>query len=247
MTSNKVMILVPARNEEAAVGEVVRAARRVMPSTPILVVDDHSRDATARVAAEAGARVVRLEAHRGLGGCLRAGYQHALDKGYEYVIRLDGDGQHEAADIPRMLAALQSARSDVVIGSRFVDNGTYKSSLTRSVGIALFRRLLAPVLGKTIYDPTSGFIGVNRNALRIFARHLPGVYPEIGGLIMLRRNDFRFHEISCRMYPRRTGRSYFTVLKSTEYTLHVLAGLVSHALRPPVSAGRKVGHELESE
>jgi hypothetical protein len=245
--SNKLMILVPALNEEAAVGEVVRAARHAMPSAPVLVVDDHSRDATARVAADAGARVVRLPAHRGLGGCLRVGYQHALEMGYEYVIRLDGDGQHEAADIPRMLLALESAGTDVVIGSRFVQNGVYKSSLMRSVGIAFFRRLLAPALGKTIYDPTSGFIGINRDALRIFARHLPGVYPEIGGLIMLRRNDFRFHEISCRMYPRRTGRSSFTLLKSTEYTLHVLAGLLNHALRPPVSTGRKVGHELESE
>jgi hypothetical protein len=245
--ANKLMILVPALNEEEAVGDVVRAARRAMPSASVLVVDDHSRDATARVAAEAGAHVVRLPAHRGLGGCLRAGYQHALEMGYEYVIRLDGDGQHEAADIPGMLAALESVGTDVVIGSRFVEDGAYKSSLMRSIGIALFRRLLAPVLGKTIYDPTSGFIGVKRDVIRIFAEHLPGVYPEIGGLIMLRRNDFRFHELACRMYPRRTGRSSFTLLKSTEYTLRVLAGLLNHALRPPVSPGRKVGYEIENK
>jgi glycosyltransferase involved in cell wall biosynthesis len=243
----KLIVIIPALNEEGAIGAVVRKVKRVLPDTPVLVIDDHSTDRTARIAGDAGADVVRLHTHLGVGGCVRTGYQIAFERGYEQVIRIDGDGQHEARDIPRILGALASSGADVVIGSRFIPPGEWQSSFARSLGIALFRRLLAPVLGKAILDPTSGFIGINRQALAVFAHRLPHVYPEIGGLILLRRNRLRFHEVPCRMYPRRTGKSSFTFLNSFHYTTHVLAGILVNALRaeiPLKGAGR---HGFESE
>ena len=113
----KVIVIVPALNEEDAIGAVVRAVKQVLPDTPVLVIDDHSADCTARVAEEAGADVVRLPAHLGVGGCVRTGYQIAFELGYEWVIRIDGDGQHEARDIPRILDSLVSTGADLVIGS----------------------------------------------------------------------------------------------------------------------------------
>ncbi|HWE50205.1 MAG TPA: glycosyltransferase family 2 protein [Bryobacteraceae bacterium] len=241
------IVIIPALNEEGAIGAVVRGVKQVLPGTPVLVIDDHSSDRTARIAEQAGAEVIRLQTHLGVGGSVRKGYQIAFERGYEQVVRIDGDGQHEARDIPRILDGLASSGADVVIGSRFITPGEWRSPLARSIGIALFRRLLAPLLGQTVFDPTSGFVGINRRALRVFAQRLPHVYPEIGALIMLRRNRFRFHEVPCRMYPRRTGKSSFTFLNSFHYTAHVLLGILLDALRaeiPLEGAGR---HGFESE
>jgi glycosyltransferase involved in cell wall biosynthesis len=224
MLKSPLMIIVPARNEEASIGRVVRSVKRVLPGTPLLVIDDHSSDATARVAAGAGARVVRLPKHLGLAGCLRTGYRIALEQGFETVVRVDGDGQHEAADIPGMLRALQETGADIVIGSRFLTPGRWQSSLVRSMGIAALRRLVARSLGQTIHDPTSGFIGVNRRALELFANS-QAPYPEALALIALKRTGCRIHEIPCRMYPRRAGRSSMTFLTSLCYTGRILAGL----------------------
>jgi len=244
------MVIIPALNEEGAVGDVVRAVKLVLPDTPVLVIDDHSSDRTARVAEDAGADVVRLHTHLGVGGCVRTGYQIAFELGCERVIRIDGDGQHEARDIPLILEALASTGADLVIGSRFLkqgEPGEWRSPLGRSIGIALFRRLLAPLLGKTVSDPTSGFVGINRRALSVFARRLPPAWPEIGALIMLRQNQFSFHEVSCRMYPRRTGRSSFTFVKSLQYTAHVLLGIFLNAMRAeiPLEGTGRHGFEIE--
>jgi glycosyltransferase involved in cell wall biosynthesis len=241
----KLAVIIPALNEEAAVAQVVCSVHEAAPGVPVFVIDDYSGDGTAAEAERAGADVVRLPVHLGLGGCVQTGYKLALELGYDYVIRVDGDGQHEALDVPRILEALESTGADVVIGSRFIDvNGNARShgprtSRARSIGIALLRRLLAPLTGSTIHDPTSGMIGVNRRALEVFAREFPLAWPEIGVLAMLRRHDLRFLEIPCRMYQRRTGKSSLTAWKSCQYIFHVLLYAFVHALRADGAPGAK--------
>ncbi|HZL57313.1 MAG TPA: glycosyltransferase family 2 protein [Bryobacteraceae bacterium] len=247
MRHRKLMVIVPALNEEAAIGDVVRSVRKVLPGTPVLVIDDHSSDGTARAARDAGADVVRLDSHSGLGICLRTGYRIALERGCDYVIRVDGDGQHEARDIPAVLNALLATGADAVIGSRFIGAGRWRSPWVRSVGIGLFRRLLTPILGRVVHDPTSGFVGVNRRALRVFANALPLVCPEIGALLMLRRINFLVHEIPCRMHPRRTGRSSFNFAKSIQYALHALSGIAVGAFRQRIPMEQTPRHGFESE
>jgi glycosyltransferase involved in cell wall biosynthesis len=229
--SAKLLVIVPALNEEAAVGRVVRSVKEVLPETPVLVIDDCSDDATAVVAEQAGATAVRLPVHLGLGGCVQTGYKLGYELGYDYVIRVDGDGQHETADIPKILDALVTSGAEVVIGSRFVDSGGSYTSIPRSIGIVFFRLLLRPILGRTIHDPTSGFVGVNRRALQVFSKTFPLEYPEIEVLVVLQRKRFRFHEVACRMYPRKTGKSTITVMRSFRYMLHVLLGVFVNVLR----------------
>jgi glycosyltransferase involved in cell wall biosynthesis len=225
------MVIVPAWNEEAAIGHVVSSVKSLLPDIPVLVIDDYSDDATASAAALAGAQVLRLPVHLGLGGCVQTGYKLAYEMGFEYVIRVDGDGQHEAADIPRILDALISTGAEVVIGSRFVGRAGMHTSVARSMGISFFRILLKPILGRTIRDPTSGFVGVNRRALQVFSRSFPLSWPEIEVLVVLQRKRFRFEEVSCRMHPRRTGRSSITVIQSFRYMLHVLLGVFVNVLK----------------
>jgi len=225
------MVIVPAWNEEGAIAGVVRSVKDVLPDVPVLVIDDYSDDGTAQIAKAAGAQVLRLPVHLGLGGCVQTGYKFAFEQGFEYVIRVDGDGQHEAADIPKILEALISTRAEVVIGSRFLESSGSHTSFTRSVGIVFFRVLLKAILGRTIYDPTSGFVGVNRRALQVFSRSFPLSYPEIEVLVVLQRRRFRFEEVPCRMHPRRSGRSSITLVKSFRYMLHVMLGVFVNVLK----------------
>jgi glycosyltransferase involved in cell wall biosynthesis len=230
-SAQRLLILIPAFNEEKAVGGVVSEVRTAMPGTPILVVDDCSADGTRGVAHNAGAQVLALPHHLGLGGCVQAGYRLAYELGYDYVIRVDGDGQHDPRDIPTILEALERGDCEMVIGSRFVNgNGTHTSWL-RAAGILFFRAVLRPILGRPVRDPTSGFVGVNRTALALFSATFPLEYPEIEALVVLQRKRFRFAEVPCRFRPRRAGRSTITTVKSLYYIIHVLLGVFVNVLK----------------
>ena len=230
---SELLVLVPAFNEEAAVGGVVQAVLASMPGVPVLVVDDCSLDGTVPIARSAGAQVLSLPHHLGLGGAVQAGYKLAFELGYQYVIRVDGDGQHDARDIPRIYAALRKSGCEMVIGSRFAEGEAVYTSLARSLGIHFFRMILRPILGKDVRDPTSGFVGVNRNALQVFSKSFPLEYPEIEALVVLQRKAFRFEEEPCRFHPRRTGKSSITPMKSIYYIVHVLLGVFVNVLRLP--------------
>jgi len=228
---DRLLVIVPALNEEAAIARVVSEIREYVPGTPILVIDDSSSDGTVRAARDAGADILPMPHHLGLGGCVQAGYKLAYELGFDYVIRVDGDGQHDARDIPRVLERLKSSGAEMVIGSRFVaDNGS-RTGAVRSLGISFFRMVLRPILGKAVHDPTSGFVGVNRRALDVFSRSFPLEYPEIEALVVLQRRRFRFEEVACRFRPRTTGRSSITALKSLYYIVHVLLGVFVNVLR----------------
>jgi glycosyltransferase involved in cell wall biosynthesis len=228
---SKLLILIPAFNEEGAVGAVVRAVKEVMPGAPVLVVDDCSKDGTVAAVRGAGADVLALPHHLGLGGCVQAGYKLAFELGYEYVIRVDGDGQHDARDIPKVFEALRASGCEMVIGSRYLNGNGNNTSLVRAAGIRFFRMVLRPILGKPVHDPTSGFVGVNRSALEVFSRSFPLEYPEIEALVVLQRRRFRFVEVPCHMFPRRTGRSSITPMKSIYYIVHVLLGVFVNVLK----------------
>lgn len=227
----KLLVLIPAYNEEGAIAGVVEEVRGVMPGAAVLVVDDCSKDATIYRARKAGAQVLALPYHLGLGGCVQAGYRLAYERGFDYVIRVDGDGQHDPRDIPKILEALERERCEMVIGSRFVDGAGEHTSAVRGLAIVFFRAVLRPILGKPVRDPTSGFVGVNRTALEVFSRTFPLEYPEIEALVVLQRRRFRFIEIPCRMRPRKTGRSTITAVKSLYYMVHVLLGVFVNVLK----------------
>jgi glycosyltransferase involved in cell wall biosynthesis len=229
--SHQLLILIPAFNEVGAIAGVVREVRGVMPGVPVLVVDDASTDGTDQSARAAGAEVLRLPYHLGLGGGVQAGYKLAYELGYEYVIRVDGDGQHDPKYIPDLLQALRDSGCHMVIGSRFHNGNATHTSSIRAIGIWFFRLVLRPILGKPVRDPTSGFVGVNREALQVFTGSFPLEYPEIEALVVLQRKRFQFQEVPCRMRPRKTGRSTITAVKSLYYIFHVLLGVFVNILK----------------
>lgn len=228
---NQLLILIPAFNEAGAISDVVREVREAMPKTPVLVVDDSSKDATYDRAKAAGADVLRLPHHLGLGGCVQAGYKLAFELGYEYVIRVDGDGQHDPRYIADLLKTLRQTGCHMVIGSRFHQINGGHTSTVRAIGIWVFRLVLRPILGRPVHDPTSGFVGVNREALQTFTGSFPLEYPEIEALVVLQRKRFRFQEVPVAMRPRKAGRSTITAVKSLYYVIHVLLGVFVNVLK----------------
>jgi hypothetical protein len=162
---------------------------------------------------------------------VQAGYKLAYELGFEYVIRVDGDGQHNARDIPRVLARLKETGCEMVIGSRIEAEDGWRTGRLRWLGIRFFRMVLRPILGQRVHDPTSGFVGVNRNALQVFSKSFPLEYPEIEALVVLQRRRFRFLEIPCEMHPRTTGRSSITAVRSIYYIVHVLLGVFVNVLK----------------
>lgn len=225
------MILIPAFNEEGAVGIVVQEIRALHPDLPILVVDDCSADGTRTAALNAGADVITVPYHLGLGGCVQAGYRLAFDLGFHFVIRLDGDGQHDPAYIGLIRDTLLQSGSQMVIGSRYVNGGGKHTSFARGVGIVFFRWFLGLILRKQVHDPTSGYVGVDRQALEVFARSFPLEYPEIEALVVLKRLTFTFEEVPVKMRDRMAGTSTITAVRSFYYVMHVLLGVVVNILK----------------
>lgn len=225
------LMIIPAYNEEASIAAVVHEVRALLPATHVLVIDDCSFDGTRALAKEAGADVLALPYHLGLGACVQAGYKLAFELGYDYVVRIDGDGQHDPASIPLILETLKNSDCDMVIGSRFYQQDGEYTNWPRFAGIQLFRLVLRPILGKPVHDPTSGFVGVKRTALAVFSRSFPLEYPEIEALVVLQRKRFKFQEVPVRMRPRTGGRSSITPVKSLYYIVHVLLGVFVNVLR----------------
>ena len=200
IAADGVAVVIPARDEEPTIAAVVAGARAALPGARVIVVDDASSDATGPAARAAGAEVLALGEWSGYAGALRGGYAAALAGGAAVVAQLDGDGQHEAADLPGVVAALAGA--DVVVGSRFLADGAYRPPALRRAGMAGVRWLTARAGGPDLSDPTSGFRALRRwVAQDIAAAGFPRGLTESSFLIRLARGGARVAEVPVRMYP----------------------------------------------
>jgi glycosyltransferase involved in cell wall biosynthesis len=225
LTALKRIAIVPARNEEACVGKVIAELRRFDPGLEIVVVDDGSADRTAAIAASAGAQVVRLPFNLGIGGAVQTGFAYALEQGFQLAVRLDGDGQHDPAELPALLEPVLSGRADIAVGSRFAGSGEYRPPLGRRIGIRLFARLVSLLVRQRVTDTTSGFQAVNRRGIRLFAADYPHDYPEVEAIVMVYRHRLRLEEVPVRMRERAGGSSSITALHSVYYMAKVTLAL----------------------
>jgi glycosyltransferase involved in cell wall biosynthesis len=233
---NPRLAVVPAYNEASTIEHVVRKLRDVAPDYDVLVVDDGSTDDTTSRARAAGARVIRLPYNLGIGGAVQAGFVFAADRGYSWMVQVDGDGQHDPAEVRRLEAVMAETGVDMVCGSRFLSpDYTYPAPISRRTGIHLFAFLLSRLVRQKVSDPTSGFRLYNRKAIELFARDYPHDYPEVEAVLMLHHHRLRMREAPVRMYERGGGRSSIGTGKSAYYMVKVLLALfVALARRRPV-------------
>ncbi|ACX51266.1 glycosyl transferase family 2 [Ammonifex degensii KC4] len=226
-----ILVIVPAYNEEATVARVVEEVKTFFPEAEVLVVDDGSEDATAEEALRAGAKVLRLPFNVGVGGAVQAGYLYAQRCGYRIAVQMDGDGQHNAADLPALLAPLLAGEADMVVGSRFLNPHSYRSTPARRLGIVLLRNLISWLSRQRFTDPTSGFRAVGPELIRFFARHYPYEYPEAESLLLAKRQGFRLREVPVTMRPRQGGVSSLSGWRSFYFMAKVLLAVGITALR----------------
>jgi glycosyltransferase involved in cell wall biosynthesis len=226
--------VVPAYNEAATIGGVIASLRRHVPDFDVLVVDDGSTDETSALARAAGARVVRPPFNLGIGGAVQTGFVYAREGGYDLMVQVDGDGQHDPGELHKLLEAMQ-AGVDMVCGSRFLVKGEYLAPVSRRAGIHIFAWLLSRFVGQAVTDPTSGFRLYNRRAIKLFADDYPHDYPEVEAVLMLHHHRLNMCEVPVRMFQRGGGSSSISSGKSAYYMVKVLLALfVALARRRPV-------------
>ncbi len=227
-----VLIIIPALNEEKRIAPVIRRVQEQLPEARILVVDDGSSDRTATLAGSCGAQVLSHPFNMGYGVALQTGYKYALKQGFEWVLQMDGDGQHDSRDLQALLREVQKGEADLVIGSRFLGGGEYRSPFLRRVGMGLFGLIASVLNGQKISDPTSGFQALGRRTLELCVSDaFPGDYPDADVLVMLHRAGLRIREIPVRMHPNPQGTSMHSGLKPLYYVYKMLLSIGLNLLR----------------
>jgi hypothetical protein len=228
----KIVVVIPAYNEANMIGTVIARVRGVVPEADIVVVNDGSRDRTARAAADAGAIVLSHPFNMGYGVTIQTGYKYASGKGYEYLVQIDGDGQHDPSFIPHLLAPVLAGDTDVALGSRFLEVESYRPSFSRRLGILLFRKLVTVLIGRNITDPTTGYQAFNRQVIRFFATDIfPCDYPDADMLVTLNLAGFRIREVPVRMYANVEGKTMHSGFKPLYYVFKMCLSIFVTLLR----------------
>ena len=206
------VVFIPAWNEEQNLPAVLEELQRELPDADVLVVDDGSTDRTAEVARAHGAEVLSFGENRGLRAGIAAGYTWALEHDYAFCGRVDADGQHPAAELRRLLELVQSGKTDVAVGSRFVSGPgyepyRYEPEGIRKLGTGLLRRSMKVALGRPFNDATSGLYAASAKALPALSRPYESGAPEVEAVLRLHDEGLRVEEVPVDMRERASGES----------------------------------------
>jgi len=231
--ADRLLVLIPARNEAPRIEAVLAGVRRVLPDATLVVVDDASEDGTVHRAASAGALVLEHLFHLGYGTALQTGYKYALRRGFTLVAQLDADGQHDPDDLPGLIAPVREGRADVVLGSRYLERGSgYRGPWIRRLGSFLFARLASVLTRQRITDPTSGLRALSGPALAACCSDFfPTDYPDADTLVHLRRAGLRLVEVRARMRPSEGKAGMHRGLSPVYYVYKMLLSTLVVVLR----------------
>lgn len=220
------LVIMPAWNERDCIGDTVREVLQLGRNYDVLVVDDGSEDGTPELAEAAGARVLRLPFNLGVGGAMRAGFKYAHRMGYDSVVQVDADGQHDPSDIPAVVAGLE--HSDISIGARFADKGQYRVSGPRKWAMRLLARVISRIAGTELTDVTSGFRAGNSRAISQYLKHYPAEYlgDTIDSLVVAIRSGCVVSQTGVEMRLRQGGQPSHNPAKSAIYLVRSLLALL---------------------
>lgn len=252
VAARRVLIVMPALNEEANVGAVVAQVRRELPDATVLVVDDGSSDATSIQARANGAEVARLAVNLGVGGAMRTGFRYAVARGYDVVVQVDADGQHDPRAVADLITALDptdgtagadgaagTGGADLVIGARFAGRGDYVTRGPRRWAMRVLAAVLSRLAHTRLTDVTSGFRAAGPRAVRLFAAHYPAEYlgDTVEALVIATRAGLRVRQIPVSMNARNGGRPSQTPVRATVYLARVGLALLLALVRRRPSVG----------
>lgn len=230
MNENKVLVVIPAYNEEENIERVVNNIREENKSVDIVVVNDGSKDETLKRAKSTGVKIIDLPNNLGIGGAVQTGMLYAYKNDYDIAIQIDGDGQHDPKYISKMVEKIEEGY-DMVIGSRFAQKTGYKQTFFRMLGINITSALIKAITGKKIYDTTSGYRAVNKEIIEEFAKQYPYDYPEPETNMRVILKKKKILEMPVEMRKRIAGKSFITPIKSVKYMVKVTLSLMMTRLK----------------
>jgi len=217
----KTLVIIPAFNEEETLRGVILGIRSFLSQADILVVNDGSTDSTGDIAREEGVLVLEHPYNMGIGATMQTGFLYALNNGYNIAVQIDGDGQHDARFITSLIKPILEGQANLVIGTRYLSDGGFKSTFLRKLGIRFFTTIIWIFTGKKITDPTSGFRAMDRKGIELFSKEYPSDYPEVEALISAYKKGLHFQEIPVTMRNRQGGASSIGILSALYYMVKV--------------------------
>lgn len=231
----KILIIIPAFNEEGSIEEVVNNIRRIQPEMDYLIVNDGSTDKTEEICKKGHFQFISLPINMGIGGAVQAGYRYALQNGYDIAIQIDGDGQHDPRYLDKLIYPILSGQANGTIGSRFIEKEGFQSSGSRRLGIKILSTLIFICTGTHIKDVTSGYRAVDKGLLKIYAENYSRDYPEPEAIVTALVHGMKLKEVPVVMKERTTGISSINLKRSFYYmikvTLSVIIGRISLGFR----------------
>ncbi len=228
---HKILVIIPAYNEEENIVDTVNAVIEEIPEFDYVVINDCSKDQTLKKCRENDINVLALPINLGIGGAVQTGYKYALMKGYDYAVQVDGDGQHDPKYLKKMLDMMISEEADMVIGSRFIEKEGFQSYVIRRLGIRYFSSLIKLLTGIRITDPTSGLRMVGRRVIEMFARDYPRDYPEPESVVSVLKRNMKVVEIPVVMRDRQGGRSSISIKAGLYYMIKVSLAIIMERIR----------------
>jgi glycosyltransferase involved in cell wall biosynthesis len=231
----KIAIIVPAYNEEKSIAAVVADINSIAKSQQLdlhaIVVNDCSKDGTSEVISKLKCIALDLPVNLGIGGAVQTGFKYAYENNFDFAIQVDGDGQHPASEIPKLVKKALEENADVVIGSRFLEKEGFQSSAMRRFGINYFKRLNKILVGVTVNDSTSGFRLINKKVLALVSEYYPDEYPEPEAIIVYSLNGFKITEVAVSMRERQGGVSSIGAFSSVYYMFKVSLAILYTFIR----------------
>lgn len=232
----KILVLIPCYNEEENIVATVEHLQSTCPQVDFLVINDCSTDHSADILRAHHYPFLDLPVNLGIGGGVQTGYKYAVEHGYDITVQFDGDGQHRADYIARLIAPIERGEADMAIGSRFVPHGDgedkgFQSSAARRMGIRWISGLIRIGTGRTIRDVTSGFRACGPVLTAYFAQNYAQDYPEPEAIVTALGQGMRVCEVPVRMNERQGGVSSIRALKSLHYMIKVSLAILLDSFR----------------
>ncbi|MBI4378324.1 MAG: glycosyltransferase family 2 protein [Nitrospinae bacterium] len=230
--NKNILAIVPAYNEENSIAGVIGDIKRYLPEADIVVINDASADRTADVVRVIpGVRIIDLPINLGIGSAVQTGFRYALRNNYDMAVQIDGDGQHMASEVKKVLRPVIDGIADMSIGSRYLEKKGFLSSPLRRFGNFIFMIVNSTLIRQRITDNTSGFRAYSKEALRFLNRYYPSDYPEPESVVLLARSGFRIMEVPVIMKERIAGESSITPVKTIYYMIKVMLAILARFSR----------------
>lgn len=240
MEKKKILVIIPAYNEAESIVHVVKNMMEQAPQYDYLVVNDGSTDRTLAICEQENFHYLDLSINMGIGGAVQAGYIYAYKNKYDIAVQMDGDGQHDAAYLEKLLEPVVADEADVVIGSRFLEKEGFQTSASRRTGINILSALIWITTGKRIRDVTSGYRAVNRRFIDIYSKDYPMDYPEPEAIVSAIMHLGRVREVPVQMRAREEASGSITFKKSVYYMIKVTLAILICRLSYGVRRGKRV-------